>query len=48
MTHNICFRGEIRKISESSLGTFLMVKVAKFIHTENEDSDQTARMHRLI
>ena len=34
--------------SESSLGAFRMAKDARFIHADNEDSDQTARMRRLI
>ena len=34
--------------SESSLGTFWVAKDAKFLHAENEDSDQTARMRSLI
>ena len=34
--------------SESSLGAFCIVKDAKFLHADNEDSDQTARMRRLI
>ena len=34
--------------SESSLGVFLITKDAKFLHADNEDSDQTARMRRLI
>ena len=34
--------------SESSLGTFWIAKVAKFLHADNEDADQTVRMCRLI
>ena len=34
--------------SESSLGIFWTTKNAKFLHADNDDSDQTARMHRLI
>ena len=34
--------------SESSLGTFWIAKDAKFLHADNEDSDQTAWMRRLI
>ena len=34
--------------SESSLGAFWIAKGAQFLHADNEDSDQTARMHRLI
>ena len=34
--------------SESSLGTFWIALDAKFLHADNEDSDQTARMRRLI
>ena len=34
--------------SESSLAAFCITKYAKFLHAENEDSDQTARMRRLI
>ena len=34
--------------SESSLGTFWVAMDAKFLHANNEDSDQTARMRRLI
>ena len=34
--------------SESSLGTFWTANDAKFLHADNEDSDQTARSHRLI
>ena len=33
--------------SESSLGTFSIAKDAKFLHAENEYSDQTVRIHRL-
>ena len=31
-------------LPESSLGAFWIVKDAKFLHADNEDSDQTARM----
>ena len=34
--------------SESSLCAFWKAKDAKFLHADNEDSDQTARMRRLI
>ena len=34
--------------SESSLGAFWIAKDAKFLHADNEDSNQTARMRRLI
>ena len=34
--------------SESSLGTFCIATDAKFLHADNEDSNQTARMRRLI
>ena len=34
--------------SESSLGKFWIAKGAKFLHADNEDSDQTAWMHKLI
>ena len=34
--------------SESSLGAFWLAKDGKFLHADNEDSDQTARMSRLI
>ena len=34
--------------SKSSLGPFLIAKDARFLHADNEDSDQTARMRRLI
>ena len=34
--------------SESSLGTFWLVIDAKFLHADNEDSDRTAQMYRLI
>ena len=34
--------------SESSLCAFWIAKDAKFLHADNEDSDQTARMRRLI
>ena len=34
--------------SESSLGVFWIVNDSKFLHADNEDSDQTARMRRLI
>ena len=34
--------------SESSLGAFWIAKEAEFLHADKEDSDQTARMRRLI
>ena len=34
--------------SESSPGAFRIVKSAKFLHADNEDSDRSARMGRLI
>ena len=34
--------------SESSLGAFCEANDAKFLHADNKDSDQTARMCRLI
>ena len=34
--------------SEPSLGTLWLAKWAKFLRADNEDSDQTARMRRLI
>ena len=34
--------------SESSPGTFWISKDAKFLHVDNEDSDQAAWMRRLI
>ena len=34
--------------SESSLGAFWIANDAKFLQTDNEDSNQTARMRRLI
>ena len=34
--------------SESSLGAFWIAKDAKFLRADNEDSDQIARMRRLI
>ena len=34
--------------SESSLGEFLIAKDAIFLHAENEDSDQTAHMPKLV
>ena len=34
--------------SEPSLGAFRKAKDAKFLHADNEDSDQTARMRNLI
>ena len=33
---------------KSSLDAFWIAKDAKFIHADNKDSDQTARMRRLI
>ena len=33
---------------QSSLGAFGTDKNAKIVHADNEDSDQTARMRRLI
>ena len=45
----IQIRLRIRAVgSESSLGAFWIGKDAKFLHADNEDSDQTARMRRLI
>ena len=34
--------------SESSLTAFWIAKDAKFLQADNEDSDQTVRMHRLV
>ena len=34
--------------SDSSLGTFWIAKDPKFLRVDNEDSNQTARMRRLI
>ena len=34
--------------SESSLGAFWVAKDTTFLHADNEDSDQAARMRRLI
>ena len=34
--------------SESWLGAFWIAKDAKFLHADNEDSDQTVQMYRLI
>ena len=34
--------------SESSLGVFLIAKDAKFLHVDNEDSNQIARMRKLF
>ena len=34
--------------SESSMDAFWIVKDAKFLHADNEDSDQTAQMRRMI
>ena len=34
--------------SESSLGAFKIANDAKFLHADNEDSDQTVRMCSLI
>ena len=34
--------------SEASLGTFWLAKLAKFLHVDNEDSDQIVRMRSLI
>ena len=34
--------------SESSLGAYRIEKGTEFLHAGNEDSDQTARMRRLI
>ena len=34
--------------SESSIDAFWIAKDAKYIHADNEDSDQTVRMRRLI
>ena len=33
---------------ESPLGAFWIAKDAKFLHADNEDSEQSARMRRLI
>ena len=45
----IQIRLRIRAVwSESSLGAFWISKDAQFLHTDNEDSDQTVRMRRLI
>ena len=33
---------------ETSLGSFRIAKDAKFLQADNEDSDQTAQMRRLI
>ena len=30
------------------MGTFWIARDATFVHADNEDSDQTAQMHRLI
>ena len=38
----------IRAGSESSLGALWIAKDAKFLHADNEYSDQTARMRMLI
>ena len=34
--------------SESSLDAFWIANIAKFLYADNEDSDQNARMRRLI
>ena len=34
--------------SEFSLGTFWTAKDAKFLHADNDQTDQTAQMHKLI
>ena len=34
--------------SKLKLGTFRIAKDVKFLHSDNEDSDQNARMRRLI
>ena len=48
-TAKIQIRLRIRAVwSESLLGAFWIAKDAKFLHAGNEDSDQTARMRRLI
>ena len=45
----ILIRLRIRAVwSESSLGTVLTAKDAKFLHADNENSDLTARRRRLI
>ena len=45
----ILIRLRIRAVwSESSLGTFWIAMDAKFLHADNEDSDQITRMRRLI
>ena len=36
------------KESEPSKGIIWIAKDTKFIHADNEDTDQTARMRRLI
>ena len=38
----------LRIRAESSLGAFWIGKDATFLHADNEDYDQTARMGRLI
>ena len=35
-------------VSQSSQGAFWLAKDANFLNADNEDSDQSARMHRLI
>ena len=41
--------GNYRPVSnQSSLGAFWIAKDAKFLHAHSDDSDQTARMRRLI
>ena len=35
-------------LPKTSLGTLWIAKDAKFVYAENEGSEQTARMHRLI
>ena len=37
-----------RRLIRIYLGAFWITKDAKFLHVNNEDSDQTARMRRLI
>ena len=34
--------------SEFSLGAFRIAKDARFLHADNEDSDLTVRVHRLV
>ena len=41
-------RARKRTFEHVRMGAFRIVKDAKFHHADNEDSDQTARMRRLI